>query len=196
MAHFAMPSGPSEYVVTVQTTSGYGSNNGGSPAPLLNQKSFAGSFIMDHVLVVDDDFSILQVATTILEHSGLRTLSADNGLEALTLLQTHDIDVLLTDLVMPGMSGAELIVEARRLRPDLPVCCMTAYNPVVDLDLESVLIISKPFVPRKLINAVRQVLETRSQGGTYIGGPSSGFLSRCRAVGKSRNLSPKPFCGA
>jgi CheY-like chemotaxis protein len=77
---------------------------------------------MWRVLVVDDDLCILQVAKAILERSGFRTLCADNGLEALTLLETHEIDVLLTDMVMPGMSGTELILEARKRHPDLPVC--------------------------------------------------------------------------
>jgi CheY-like chemotaxis protein len=115
--------------------------------------------IMRRVLVVDDDPTILQVAKTILARSGFTTLSADNGADALALLQTHDIDVLLTDLRMPGMSGGELIKEARRQRSDLPVCCMTAHIPL-PTNL-GVLIISKPFTPRALINAVRQVLKAR-----------------------------------
>jgi CheY-like chemotaxis protein len=123
---------------------------------------------MAHVLVVDDDLTILQVAKVILERSGFTTVRADNGPEALTLLQTHDIDVLLTDMAMPGMSGGELIEEARSRYPDLPVCCMTAYRPFVDADLERVLIISKPFAPRDLISAVRQVLEVGPQRRTQI----------------------------
>jgi two-component system, OmpR family, response regulator len=143
------------------------------------------------VLVVDDDLCILQVAKTILGRSGFRTLCADNGLEALRLLQTHEIDVLLTDMVMPGMR--ELIVETRRRRPNLPVCCMTAYHPVVNPDLESVLIISKPFARRALINAVRQVLKRRTQAGTHIGGLSSGTLPRRI---KSVNAGNKRFHSA
>jgi CheY-like chemotaxis protein len=123
---------------------------------------------MPRVLVVDDDFCILQVAKTILERSGFTIIRADNGPEALTLLQTHDIDVLLTDIIMPGMSGGELIEEALRKYPDLPVCCMTAFIPIVHPGLERVPIILKPFAPRELINAVRQVLEARSQTPTHL----------------------------
>jgi DNA-binding NtrC family response regulator len=145
---------------------------------------------MVRVLVVDDDLCILQVAKTILERSGFRTLCADNGLDALRLFQTHEIDVLLTNIVMPGM--CELIVKARKRHPNLPVCCMTAYIPLVT-DLEGELIISKPFTPRRLISAVRQVLKTRRQRGTHTGTPSSVSLSRRT---KSANTRSKRFHSA
>jgi two-component system, cell cycle sensor histidine kinase and response regulator CckA len=132
---------------------------------------------MKRVLVVDDDLCILQVAKTILERSGFRTLCADNGLKAIRLLQTNEIDVLLTDMVMPGMSGGELIVEARRSYPDLPVCCMTAYIPRLDTDLDGVPIIFKPFTPGRLIKTVRQVLETRQQRRDQMGASSSGSMA-------------------
>jgi CheY-like chemotaxis protein len=135
---------------------------------------------MVHVLVVDDDLTILRVAKTILESSGFRTLSADCGRDALTLLQTHDIDLLLTDIVMPGMSGGELIEEARRQYPDLPVCCMTAYLPLVDRHLKRLLIIPKPFRSRELVNAIQNVLKARPQGRNHVGAPCSGSRSTPR----------------
>jgi CheY-like chemotaxis protein len=131
---------------------------------------------MARVLIVDDDLSILQVVKMILERSGFTTLSADNGPEALRLLQAHNIDVLLTDLVMPGMGGSELIEEARKRNPDLSVCCMTAHIPFVDPDLVRVPIISKPFAPSELVSAIRHVLEARQLRGDQIGGSSSSSL--------------------
>jgi CheY-like chemotaxis protein len=116
---------------------------------------------MGQILVVDDDPNILQVVKTILERSGFKTLSTNNGPAALKLLKSHDVDILLTDLMMPGMSGGELIEEARRQRPGLPVCCMTAHIPPQSPELEEVLVIAKPFAPRELIHAVRRVSETR-----------------------------------
>jgi DNA-binding response OmpR family regulator len=80
------------------------------------------------------------------------------------------------EVMLPVMSRAELIIEARSPCPDLPVCCMTAYNPVVDPELESVLIISKPFPLRKLIDVVRQVLNRRRQQGTHAGTPFIGHF--------------------
>ena len=129
---------------------------------------------MKRVLIVDDDFCILQVTKTILEHSGFITLSTDNGPGALTLLQAYDVNVLLTDLIMPGMSGSELIEEARKQHPDLPVCCMTAYMPLVNTKLDRVLIIAKPFAPGELIKAVRQTLEALEQRSYQVGASSSG----------------------
>jgi CheY-like chemotaxis protein len=124
---------------------------------------------MRQVLVVDNDRCILQVAKIILERSGFTALSADNGPEALRLLQTHNIDVLLTDMGMPAMSGAELIVEARKRQPNLSVCCMTAHVRLLDRDLERVPMLSKPFAPEQLIKTVRQISETREQRGGKMG---------------------------
>lgn len=119
--------------------------------------------LMACVLVVDDDLSILQVAKMILERSGFTTLSADNAAQALTLLQNQSIDVLLTDMIMPGMSGPELIVEARKRQPNLSICCMTAYIALVDPGLDCVPLILKPFAPRQLIETVRHALEARRE---------------------------------
>jgi DNA-binding NtrC family response regulator len=143
---------------------------------LLRFVSAGVRHLMKRVLVVDDDRSILQVARMILDRSGFTTVSADNATQALTLLQHQNIDLLLTDLVMPGMSGGELIEEARKRQPDLPVCCMTAFIPLVHSDLERVLIIPKPFAPRALIDAVRHVLEARPQRKVQVGGSSAGSL--------------------
>jgi DNA-binding NtrC family response regulator len=83
-------------------------------------------------------------------------------------------------MVMPGMSGRELIEEARKRQPDLPVCCMTAFVPLMHSDLERVLIIPKPFAPSELINAVRHALEARPQRRDQVGGSSAGSLSTAR----------------
>jgi two-component system, OmpR family, response regulator len=128
---------------------------------------------MWRVLVVDDDLCVLQVAKTILERSGFTTLYANNGVEALTLLQTHYIDVLLIDIAIPAMSGTELILEARKRQPNLSVCCMTAYVPLLDRDLKQEFIMAKPFAPRDLINAVQHVLQARPARRDQVGASSS-----------------------
>jgi CheY-like chemotaxis protein len=136
---------------------------------------------MGRVLVVDDDLCVLQVAKTILERSGFRTLCADNGLEALKLLQTHDVDVLLTDEVMVGMSGGELILEALRQYPNVAACSMTAYAPLVDRERERVPVIAKPFALTELVSTVRRVLEqdcqTRSRRSPCPGSRTTGTRS-------------------
>jgi CheY-like chemotaxis protein len=134
---------------------------------------------MVRILVVDDDLNVLLVTRVILERSGFTTLSAANGPEALSLLHAHRINVLLTDIMMPGMSGGELIEEARRRYPRLRVCCMTSYVPFMNHPaLKRVLILSKPFKSTELINALHQVLKARPQRRRQMDTPSSVRLSR------------------
>jgi two-component system response regulator GlrR len=132
---------------------------------------------MKQVLVVDDDLSILLVAKIILERSGFISAVAESGPEALRLLQNQKIDLLLTDMCMPSMSGMELINEALRLQPSLSVCYMTAYIPLINLNPERVPILSKPFARRQLINVVRHVLDAREQGQDQISAPSQAGMA-------------------
>src|SRR5882672_10228488 len=81
------------------------------------------------VLVVDDDADILIVLKAILETQGYRALLAADAENALQLLERADIgiDLMLTDLVMPGMSGTDLARKSLMLRPKLPILFMTAF---------------------------------------------------------------------
>ena len=82
------------------------------------------------VLVVDDDRANLDSVARILQHEGWSPLAASDGTAALDLLRRPEVAVLLTDLMMPGMDGQELLATARALRPDVEVVLMTAYGTV------------------------------------------------------------------
>jgi two-component system cell cycle response regulator CpdR len=74
------------------------------------------------VLVVDDESSVLEVVVQMLEELGCEVVSAGNGPEALDQLSRNDrIEILITDINMPGMDGHELAHRAQRLRPQLRV---------------------------------------------------------------------------
>jgi CheY-like chemotaxis protein len=81
------------------------------------------------ILVVDDDAGILQTASANLEAEGHTVLTASSGGEALRLLDAHrDIDLLLTDIVMPGsIDGFDLVATATRRRPGLHVIYTSGY---------------------------------------------------------------------
>jgi len=81
------------------------------------------------VLLVEDEPSVRELARRALEGAGLRVLAAESGAEALALSDGHDgaIDALVSDLVMPGMSGAQLARELRARRPGLHVIFMSGY---------------------------------------------------------------------
>jgi two-component system NtrC family response regulator len=85
---------------------------------------------MDTILVVDDEINYLTVMEALLGEAGYEVLTASSGLEALKLAGHADLDLVLTDMKMPKMSGIELLDQVHRLYPDLPVIIMTAYGTV------------------------------------------------------------------
>jgi two-component system response regulator AtoC len=88
---------------------------------------------MSHtILLVDDEPKLRDVLTVGLNDLGYRTLTAASGREALDIVQREDVDLVLTDLRMPGIGGRELLQEIKRIRPALPVVLMTAYSTVKD----------------------------------------------------------------
>ncbi len=114
---------------------------------------------MAQVLIVDDEPFVLKLVQTVLENAGFAVVAAKGGGEALALLDKHDIDALVTDVMMPGMSGPELIRAARRQHPRLPVCCMTGC--IADQDVstpQGTRVIKKPFRPQELVDGVRRTI--------------------------------------
>src|SRR5947207_2759777 len=83
------------------------------------------------ILVVDDDEAQIKFLATILEADGWTVVPALSGQQAFQILQRNDdIDVILTDLLMPGMDGRQLLVAVQELRPEVPVIVMTAHASV------------------------------------------------------------------
>ncbi len=119
------------------------------------------------ILVVDDDPSVLEVTSRVLRQSGYATLEALTFEEALTLAAAKDVQLLLTDSVMPHMSGRTLAERVAELKPGLPVLYMSGYsegvlNPQHALD-DGVTRIQKPFSSRTLLDTVRAAL---NRGGS------------------------------
>lgn len=115
------------------------------------------------ILVVEDEASVRRLSIEFLTELGYRTLEAANGPEALRLLDSrNDIDVLFTDVVMPGMNGRRLAEEVSRRRPEIKILFTTGYTRnavvhggIVDPD---VFLISKPFTIEQLASRLSQVL--------------------------------------
>ena len=82
------------------------------------------------VLIVEDDSDLRQALAELLEDEGYECLHANNGIEALTVLKIQRPDLLVVDLIMPLMSGADLLARLRHDRSyrDIPVIAMTAAN--------------------------------------------------------------------
>jgi two-component system, cell cycle sensor histidine kinase and response regulator CckA len=119
------------------------------------------------ILVVDDNLALHSLAARILRQAGYRVFEARNASTALELLLDLDqpLDLLLTDVVMPGMSGPELARELLTLQPGLAVLYMSGYADDLleryGLSLSSQSMIQKPFAPRRLLDQVATALALR-----------------------------------
>jgi PAS domain S-box-containing protein len=115
------------------------------------------------ILLVEDEASVRDLAQRMLEGNGYRVLSAAGGSEALQLCASNDerLDLILTDVVMPGMRGVEVAQRVARLRPGLRVLFMSGHTDnTIDSSMSgSVHFLQKPFTLVELLDAVREALE-------------------------------------
>jgi two-component system, cell cycle sensor histidine kinase and response regulator CckA len=122
---------------------------------------------MHTVLIVDDEDRILQILASTLTHAGFGVLTAANGRDAFAVIAEHggDIDLLLTDVVMPEMNGIELTQKLLETFPSLPVVFITGYShQIIDkhMVLRNFRIINKPFVPDEVVAAATREIALRS----------------------------------
>jgi PAS domain S-box-containing protein len=111
------------------------------------------------ILAVDDDALILMSTVDMLEDLGHSVISAHSGAKALELMREGaQIDLLITDFSMPGMSGSELARSARALRPDLPILLATGYAELPDNSDNSLPRLSKPYQQDQLAAEIARVL--------------------------------------
>ncbi len=118
------------------------------------------------ILIVDDERSNLDSLRKIFEREGWRVLTAASGPEALELLRREPVSVVVTDLMMPGMSGEALLRAARTVAPDVEVVLVTAYGTVeaaVSAMKEGAYdFITKPVKRHAVVKSVRRALEKAS----------------------------------
>ncbi|HSZ83349.1 MAG TPA: sigma-54 dependent transcriptional regulator, partial [Polyangia bacterium] len=118
------------------------------------------------VLVVDDEPGIVDSLQKILERESLRVLTAGSGGEALDLVRREPVSVLITDLMMPGMSGIDLLKASRSVSPETETVLMTAYgtveNAVEAMKQGAYDFVTKPIKRAHLLRVVGKALEKRS----------------------------------
>jgi two-component system, cell cycle sensor histidine kinase and response regulator CckA len=139
-----------------------------SPAPGLPRKETTGVRGSETILLVEDEDPVRTLAGKVLRGLGYRVLEAKLGREALAVAQAHqgEIDLLLTDVVMPEYSGSELARQLADIRPAIRILFMSGYTDEAIIHhgvLESnIAYLQKPFTPDSMARKVREVLETRA----------------------------------
>jgi two-component system, cell cycle sensor histidine kinase and response regulator CckA len=111
------------------------------------------------ILVVDDESLLLTMADAILSDFGYKVLTANNGQKALQILERPDttVDLVITDLVMPGMGGRELMEKIRQQGNTMPILCMSGYVLPEDKQTQSGYL-QKPFTSNDLLRKVKAAL--------------------------------------
>jgi len=122
-----------------------------------------GDLFMETVLIVDDEKNYPLIISALLEDEGFETLTANSGEEALEILKSHDVDLVLTDMKMPSMDGITLLEKIKENNFNMPVLMMTAYG-TVEKAVEAMKkgaynYILKPFDNESLIAYVNKALE-------------------------------------
>jgi two-component system, cell cycle sensor histidine kinase and response regulator CckA len=131
------------------------------------------------ILLVEDEPAVRAIASRSLERGGFRVLQASGGAAALELMDGHEPpDLVLTDLMMPGIGGAELARRLRERWPALPILFMSGYS-VDDLRRQGAIgrergILQKPFTPEGLVRSVAAALARAGTGQPARNGDGGG----------------------
>ena len=118
---------------------------------------------METVLIVDDEKNYLVVLEALLGPEGYEIVTADNAQDAIRFIRNSDLDLMVTDMKMPGMSGMELLEQSKKIKPELPVIMMTAFG-TIEMAVEAMKkqaydYITKPFQNEELKLTIKKALE-------------------------------------
>lgn len=128
------------------------------------------------ILVVDDEATIREVVRRYLEHDGFAVREAANGEAALAAVQRQPPDLIVLDLMLPGIDGLSLTRRLRRDGHDVPIIMLTARGQTSDrilgLDQGADDYVVKPFSPQEIVSRVRAVLRRTAEPGLDAAAPA------------------------
>lgn len=120
---------------------------------------------VETILIVEDDLHVQKLTESILQRAGYSLLTANNAAIGLQLIEdtSNNIDLLLTDVILPGLSGSDLALKSRKILPGIKVLFMSGYTDDIiakhGILTEEIEYIQKPFTSHSLIKSVREVLD-------------------------------------
>jgi len=118
---------------------------------------------LSKILIVDDEMILRDSLSAWLEDDGFEVRTAENGMQALTIIEKERLDAALIDIKMPGMDGVTLLSKIKEINTELPVIMITAHatvdNAVKSMKEGAYDFITKPFPPEKLSVTLKRVIE-------------------------------------
>ena len=122
---------------------------------------------MKNILIIEDDISILRGLKDNLQYEGYSVITETNGKDGLQLALKENTDLILLDIMLPGMNGHEICRKLKKEKPELPIIMITARGSEVDkisgLDIGADDYVTKPFSIPELLARVRAVLRRTTQ---------------------------------
>jgi signal transduction histidine kinase/CheY-like chemotaxis protein len=123
----------------------------------------------ESILLLDDDQTVVEMGTSILEHLGYKVTAEIDSLRAIEVFSAgpDNFDLIITDHTMPNLTGMDLAKKVRRIRPDMPIILCTGFSEkitpgsVKEFDIE---LLMKPYGLRQISDVVRKILDTRKVG--------------------------------
>lgn len=122
---------------------------------------------MATILVIDDDSRIRRLMNRILSTAGYSIIEANDGREGITLAQSHQPGLIITDILMPGMEGMETLLEIRKTMPQTKVLVVSGSAGMVDTQVNYLsmaeklgadAVLAKPFLPNELTAIVNKLI--------------------------------------
>lgn len=122
-------------------------------------RRFPGVAGLYTTLIVDDDPSVLDVVAGILREPGYNVVTARDGYEAIRILADRHIDLMITDVKMPGLDGVQLGVQAKLMRPRLHIIYVTAFTDAAK-GAQYGMVIEKPVRAADLVEIIRREMSS------------------------------------
>jgi DNA-binding NtrC family response regulator len=113
------------------------------------------------ILVIEDDQGVLATIVKHLSHAGFQVMTAADGLEGLKKIKAGGYDLVITDIVMPFISGTGVVTSLKELNPNIPVIAITGYGPepeAVAIEKKADLVLPKPMKMTKLKTHISKLL--------------------------------------
>jgi len=122
--------------------------------------------IQASVLIVDDEPSVRQTLSEWMRKKNFHVFEAEGGRQAMEMIQRDDPDIVISDVVMPGMNGIQLLKEAKAVKADTPFLMISGYpsrSTAVDIMKYGASdYLPKPFTPEELVNRVSRTLRLKA----------------------------------